>query len=77
MCVFACFVVATSQIVFTDDMAVNPVGVVEEVLEFLGLSITDEDESKASVRKRNGYPVIKVGTTRLLVEFRVNECHRL
>lgn len=60
---FACFVVTTSQIVFADDMAVNPVGVVEEVLEFLGQSITHEDEAKASAYKCNGYSVMKLGTT--------------
>ena len=36
------------QVVFTDDMAVDPVGVLEDVLEFLELDLTDEDESKVS-----------------------------
>ncbi|CAM9898341.1 unnamed protein product [Ascophyllum nodosum] len=34
------------KVVFTDDMAVDPVGVLEDVLEFLELDLTDEDESK-------------------------------
>ncbi|CBN74649.1 Sulfotransferase [Ectocarpus siliculosus] len=34
------------KVVFTDDMAVDPVGVLEDVLHFLGLELTSEDESK-------------------------------
>ncbi|CAM9653464.1 unnamed protein product [Laminaria digitata] len=34
------------KVVFTDDMAVNPVEVLEDVLNFLGLDLTSEDESK-------------------------------
>lgn len=38
--------VSRDQVVFMDDMAVNPVGVLEEVLNFLGLDLTDDDGSK-------------------------------
>ncbi|CAN0193841.1 unnamed protein product [Scytosiphon promiscuus] len=34
------------KVVFTDDMAVDPVGVLRDVLEFLGLELTSDDESK-------------------------------
>lgn len=38
--------VVLCQVVFTDDMAVDPVGVIKDVLDFLGLDFTSEDESK-------------------------------
>lgn len=38
-----------SQVIFTDDMAVDPVGVLKDVLDFLGLEFTSDDESKVSV----------------------------
>lgn len=41
---------------FTDDMAVNPLGVLEEVLEFLGLDLTHEDNSKASATETKLFP---------------------
>lgn len=31
-----------------DDMAVDPIGVIKDVLEFLGLDFTSEDESKVT-----------------------------
>lgn len=31
-----------------DDMAVDPVGVLKDVLDFLGLEFTSDDESKVS-----------------------------
>jgi len=34
------------QVVFTDEMAVDPVGVIKDVLDFLGLDFTSDDESK-------------------------------
>lgn len=32
--------------VFTDDMTINPVGVLQDVLDFLGLEFTSEDPAK-------------------------------
>lgn len=32
--------------IFTDDMAVDPVGVLKDVLDFLGLEFTSDDNSK-------------------------------
>lgn len=40
--------------VFTDDMAVDPVGVLQDVLEFLGLDLLDKDKSKVSVVNGRG-----------------------
>eukprot|EP00903_Cladosiphon_okamuranus_P016125 g14881.t1 len=34
------------KVIFTDDMAADPMGVLEDVLDFLGLEFTSDDESK-------------------------------
>lgn len=64
------------QVVFTDDMAVDPVGVLRDVLEFLDLELTSDDESEVRRQQKlkPGPPILHVSQTRIFASIASRRC---